>query len=134
MFKDLNLKLFLICCSIGIHSSSFSPNLLLKEEVAQGGGRGDASGRLSRNVIKRDCMGEYGMGTKVERGSVVSREKGMPKGFWGVAKGLTKFTSPLGEKRSLFTAKELTVCFSKARGGRWVMSDGEMELLVEGFS
>jgi hypothetical protein len=39
-------------------------------------------------------MGEHGLGVKVRQGGVVSREKGMPEGFWGVVEGLTKFPSP----------------------------------------
>jgi hypothetical protein len=70
-------------------------------------------------------MGEHGLGVKVRWGGLVSREKGTPEGFRGVAKGLTKFSSPPREKHSLFTAKELTVCFAEVRGGRWVMSEGE---------
>jgi hypothetical protein len=31
-------------------------------------------------------------------------------------------------------AKELTVYFAEVRGGRWVMGEGEQELLVEGFA
>jgi hypothetical protein len=91
-------------------------------------------GRLSRNVIKGGGVGEHGLGVKVRWGGVVSREKGTPEGFRGVAEGLTKFSSPLGEKHSLFTAKELTICFAEVRGGRWVMCEGETELLVEGFA
>jgi hypothetical protein len=100
-----------------------------------GEGRGgDVGGRLSRNVIKGGSVGEHGLGVKVQRGGMVSREKGTPEGFQGVAEGLTKFSSPLGEKCSLFKVKELTVCVAEARGGRWVMREGETELLVEGFA
>jgi hypothetical protein len=66
--------------------------------VAQGGGGGDVGGRLSKNIIKGGGMGEHGLGVKVGWGGVVSREKGMPKGFWGVAEGLTKFPSPPRKK------------------------------------
>jgi hypothetical protein len=65
-------------------------------------------------------VGEHGRGVKVKRGDASSREKGTPEGIWGVAEGLTKFLSPLGVKHSLFAAKELTVCFAKATGGRCV--------------
>jgi hypothetical protein len=75
-------------------------------------------GRLSRNIIKGGGTGEHGLRVMVKRSGVVSREKRTPEGFRGVAKGLTKFPSPLGEKRSLFRAKELTICFVEARGGR----------------
>jgi hypothetical protein len=61
-------------------------------------------------------------------------EKGMPEGFRGVAEGLTKFLSPPVEKQSLFTAKELSICFTEVGGGRWVMSEGESYLLVERFA
>jgi hypothetical protein len=52
----------------------------------------------------------------------------------GSGGGPHKVPVSLGEKRSLFTAKELTVCFAEVRGGRWVMCEGETELLVEGFA
>jgi hypothetical protein len=90
-------------------------------------------GRLSRNVIKGGSVGEHGLGVKVRRGDVVSREKGMPKGFQGVAEGLTKFPSPPREKCSLFAAKELTVCFAEERGGRWVVCEGKTELACGGI-
>jgi hypothetical protein len=38
-------------------------------------------GRLSQNVIKGGGMGEHGLGVKVRRVDVVSREKGTPEGF-----------------------------------------------------
>jgi hypothetical protein len=65
---------------------------------------------------------------------VVSIEKGTPEGFRGVAKGITKFASPPRDKCLLFSTKELTVYFAEERGGRWVMSEGMMELLVERFA
>jgi hypothetical protein len=65
------------------------------------------------NVIKRGSVGEHGLGVKVRWGSVVSRKKGTPKGFWGVAEGLTKFSSPPREKHSLFAVKELTYVLSR---------------------
>jgi len=71
---------------------------------------------------------------KVRRIDVVSREKGTPEGFWGMAEGLTKFPSPPREKCSLFAAKEWTIAFVEAREGRWVVCEGKTELLVEGFA
>jgi hypothetical protein len=118
MLKELSLEPFLICCCIGTHSSGCSPNVSLREEVAHGGGGGDASGRLSRDVIKGSSMGEHGLGVKVSGVGMVPREKGTPEGFWGVAEGLTNFSSPTREKHLIFTANELTICFAEARGGR----------------
>jgi hypothetical protein len=67
MLKELSLKLFLICCSIGIHNSGCSLNVPLREEVAQGGGRGDVGGRLSRNVKMGSGMGEHGPESRLGR-------------------------------------------------------------------
>jgi hypothetical protein len=53
-------------------------------------------GRLSKNVIMGGSVGDHSLGVKVKKGDIVSREGGTPKGFWGVAKGLTKFLSPPG--------------------------------------
>jgi hypothetical protein len=51
-----------------------------------------------------------------------------------VVEGLTKFPSPTGEKQSLFTARELMVCFAEVRGRGWVICEGETELLMERFA
>jgi hypothetical protein len=79
-------------------------------------------------------MGEHGMGVKVRWGNLVSREKGTPRGFRGVAEDLKKFLSPPKEKHSLFMEEELMVSFAEVRGGRWVMSEGKSALLAEGFT
>jgi hypothetical protein len=44
----------------------------------------------------------------------MSRKKGTPEGFRGVAEGCAKFTPPLGEEHSLFATKEFTVGFTEA--------------------
>jgi len=80
--KELGLKSFLICCFVGTHSSGYSPNILLRKEVARGGGGRDTSGRLSGNIIKGSGMGEHGLGVEVRWGSLVFRKEGTPEGFW----------------------------------------------------
>jgi hypothetical protein len=112
LFKELGLKPFLICCSIGTHSFGFSPNIPFRKEVAGGGGGRDVGGRLSRDIIKGGGMEKHGLGVKVMWGGLVSGEKGMPGGFQGVEKGPTKFSSLLGEKNLVFRTKELTVSFA----------------------
>jgi hypothetical protein len=44
------------------------------------------------DVIKGSGMGKHGLGVKVRWGGLVSREKGMLKGFWGVAEDLTEIS------------------------------------------
>jgi hypothetical protein len=51
MLKEIGLEAFLVCLSIGPHSSSCSPDVSLREKVTLRGGR-DTSGGLSKNVIK----------------------------------------------------------------------------------
>jgi hypothetical protein len=53
---------------------------------------------LSRDIIKGSGMGEHGLGVKVRWGGLMYGKKGMLEGFQGVAKGLTEFSSPPGEK------------------------------------
>jgi hypothetical protein len=64
----------------------------------------------------------------------MSRKKGTPEGFRGVAEGYAKFTPSLGEDHSLFATKELTVGFMKAGGGGGVMCEGGTKLFVEDFA
>jgi hypothetical protein len=50
---------------------------------------------------------------------MVFREKGMPKGFWGVVEGCAKFMFPQGEEHMLLTVEEAMVGFGgegKMRG------------------
>jgi hypothetical protein len=51
-----------------------------------------------------------------------------------VTKGHTKFTSPQREEHSLLMVEQTLVGFAKMRGGLGVISEGEVEVLVEGFS
>lgn len=53
---------------------------------------------------------------------MVPRKKVTPKGFWGMAEGLTEFSSPPRKKYSFFVT---TICFVEARGRRWIVCDSE---------